>query len=114
GCAGRCLCSISNQPNDSCVISMLYDSGFGRGGDAVIGEECVEERTLYTALGGLSVDFFVSDVLVSTLTVWVLSVRKSKTMRQRGDVSQMLWSFSVSLLGMTVLNTELSINSSQV
>jgi len=44
------------------------------------------------------------DVLVPTLTAWGLFVRKSRTQKQREDVSPRVESFSV---GMTVLNAEL-------
>ena len=47
------------------------------------------------------------DVQVPTVTAWGLFVRKSRTQKQREDVSPRVESFSVSLLGMTVWNAEL-------
>ena len=49
----------------------------------------------------------VPDVRVPTLTVWGLSVRKSRTQLQREGVRPRMRSFSASLVGWTVLNAEL-------
>ena len=89
------------------VIRKLDDGGVALGGGTVVGEEGVQQRTQHTALGLPVLTVLVPDVRVPTLTVWGLSMRKSRTQLQREGVSPRMRSFSASLVGRTVLNAEL-------